>query len=107
MVTHSPGATLLASLAALNLKQREAYYNLSHMNLPMEVLPGSEAYNDLLALYIFQTNAVSAGDSAGLFPRMARLNHACSSAFNSIYTWRENERALVVYALKPIKQGQV
>lgn len=107
VTTHSPGASLLTSLAALTPNQRELFYNLSYIDLPSEIRPGSEAYNDLLALNIFQTNAVSAGNGAGLFPRMARLNHGCSGAFNAIYTWRGKEHVLVVYALKPIRKGQV
>jgi hypothetical protein len=38
---------------------------------------------------------------------MARLNHGCSGAFNSVYHWRDNEGVLVVHALKPIRKGQV
>ncbi|KAF5350822.1 hypothetical protein D9757_013544 [Collybiopsis confluens] len=37
---------------------------------------------------------------------MARLNHACSSAFNVVYSWREKEGVLVVFALKNIGKGQ-
>lgn len=66
-----------------------------------------ENHPDEVALAIFQTNAVAAGDGVGIFPRMARLNHGCSSAFNVVYTWREWEKALVVYALKNIRKGEV
>ena len=107
VITYSPGALLLASIAGLTAAQRAVYYNLSYINMPSHLTPGSEEYNDALALAIFQTNAVATGDSTGMFPRMARLNHGCSSAFNSVYTWRENEGALVVHAIKPIKMGEV
>jgi len=60
-----------------------------------------------VALAIFQTNAVSAGDGVGIFPRMARLNHGCSRAFNSVYSYREKEGELVVHALKGIKKDEV
>ena len=59
------------------------------------------------ALAIFQTNGIQAGDKIGLFPRTARLNHGCSSAFNAIYSWREKEGVLVVHALKSIKAQEV
>ncbi|KAJ3545335.1 hypothetical protein NM688_g5636 [Phlebia brevispora] len=106
VTTYSPGALLLSALAGLSPRQRESFYNLSYVNLPSDTLPGTEEYNDHLALAIFQTNAVATGDKVGLFPRMARINHGCSSAFNSIYTWRENEGVLVIHALKPIKMGE-
>uniref|UniRef100_A0A8H8CH42 SET domain-containing protein n=1 Tax=Psilocybe cubensis TaxID=181762 RepID=A0A8H8CH42_PSICU len=62
---------------------------------------------DRLALAIFETNAVSAGkDTVGIFPTMARLNHGCSSAFNVVYSWRNEHEGLFVHALKDIKKGQ-
>ena len=108
LVSMSPGAVLLSSLATLSPRQRESYYNLSYVNFPAGIPPGTDAYNEELALAIFQTNAVSAGSQGvGIFPRMARLNHGCSRAFNVVYTWRDDEGVLVVHALKPIKQGEV
>ena len=108
VTTSSPGAILLSSLAALSPQRRAAFYNLSYVHLPAGLTEGTEDYNDALALAIFQTNAVSAGnDAVGIFPKMARLNHACAGAFNAVYTWREEEGELVVYALKPIKSGEV
>lgn len=75
------------------------------MNFPEDLDP--EEHPDEVALAIFQTNAVAADSGVGIFPRMARLNHGCSSAFNVVYTWREREGALAIHALKPIKKGQV
>ncbi|KAJ7075835.1 hypothetical protein B0H15DRAFT_791339 [Mycena belliarum] len=83
---------------------REAFLNLSYVHFP-EVLDPA-AYPEEVALAIFQTNAVKAGDGVGIFPRMARINHGCSSAFNVVYTWREREHALFVHALKNIRKGQ-
>jgi hypothetical protein len=60
-----------------------------------------------IALAIFQTNAVSAGTDVGIFPTMARINHGCASAFNVVYNWREEEKCLVVHALKSVREGQV
>jgi len=50
---------------------------------------------------------VAAGENVGIFPRMARLNHGCSSAFNAVYSWREKEEALVIFALRNISKGDV
>lgn len=75
------------------------------MNLPENLSRDSEESLKELQLAIFETNAVSAGSNVGLFPTMARLNHGCSGAFNSVYSWREREGVLVVHALKDIKKG--
>lgn len=76
------------------------------MNFPEHLNPHNSP--DEVALAIFQTNAVSAGQNVGIFPRMARLNHGCSSAFNVVYTWREDEGGyLIVHALKNIPKGRV
>lgn len=77
------------------------------MNFPRDVIPDTPEYNEALALAIFQTNSIAAGSNVGIFPRMARFNHGCSSAFNSVYTWREKEGFLVAHALKAIKKGEV
>lgn len=107
MTTHLPGALIRSSLALLSPSDRASFYNLSYVNLPAHITPDHPAWDDALALAIMQTNAISAGDDTGIFPRTARLNHGCSSAFNSVYTWREHEGVLVVHALKPIHKGQV
>jgi len=57
------------------------------------------------ALAIVETNAAVIADGIGIFPRMARLNHGCSSAFNAVYTWRETEGVLLIHALKSIARG--
>jgi len=88
----------------LSPEQVASFYNLSHANLPQDLSP--EESTKQLPLAIFQTNAVAAGPNVGLFPTMARLNHGCSRAFNSVYSWREREGVLVVHALKDIKKGE-
>lgn len=75
--------------------------------MPPGLEPHKPEYNEALALAIFQTNSIAAGSNSGIFPRTARLNHGCSKAFNSVYSWRENEGALVLHALKNIHQGEV
>lgn len=104
----SPGSVILHALASLTASQRAAFYNLSYVNLPENLLPGTPAYNDELALAIFQTNSISAGEhGVGLFPRTARLNHGCSAAFNSVYSYRPREGVVVVHALKNVREGEV
>jgi hypothetical protein len=88
----------------LSPEQVALFYNLSHVNLPGDLSP--EEISKRLPLAIFQTNAVAAGSNTGLFPMMARLNHGCSGAFNSVYSWREREGVLVVHALKDIPKGE-
>ncbi|KAI0647981.1 hypothetical protein C8Q79DRAFT_905278 [Trametes meyenii] len=106
-VSMSPGAVLLSTIATLTPTQRASFYNLSYVNFPVGIPQGTDRYNEELALAIFQTNAVSAGTrGVGIFPRMARLNHGCSGAFNVVYTWRDDEAVLVVHALKPVKEGE-
>lgn len=95
------------SLAVLSPSKRQSFYNLSYVNLPQGLEPDSPTYNEELALAIFQTNSIAAGNNVGIFPTTARLNHGCSSAFNSVYTWREKEGVIVVHALKSIKKGEV
>ncbi|KAK7464709.1 hypothetical protein VKT23_005915 [Stygiomarasmius scandens] len=107
-ISVSPTALVAQNLARLAPSQRSAFFNLSYVNLPPHVNPDSGLDKDLneVALAIFQTNAVSAGDGVGIFPRMARLNHGCSRAFNSVYSYREKEGELVVHALKGVKKDE-
>ena len=75
------------------------------MNFPSHLDP--RVYPEEVALAIFKTNAVAAGEKVGIFPRTARLNHGCSSAFNAVYSWREKEQALFVFALRDISKEDV
>lgn len=106
-ITEEPGPLLLNALAELEPFERDIFYNLTYVNMPDDVAPGTTEYDEQLALAIFQTNSISAGHKAvGLFPQTARMNHGCSHAFNSIYSWRENEGVSVVHTLKAIKKGE-
>ncbi|OCB84058.1 hypothetical protein A7U60_g8729 [Sanghuangporus baumii] len=100
----SPAQLLKSRLRNLTPSQRDEYYSLSYVHPGKHLKSLSE---DDITLAIFQTNGISAGDSVGLFPRTARLNHGCSAAFNSVYSWRSREGNLVVHAIKQIKRGQV
>ncbi|KAH9065391.1 hypothetical protein EDB87DRAFT_1595643 [Lactarius vividus] len=103
-IAASPSQLILDLVQRLSPQEVASFYNLSHANLPQSLSP--EELTEQLPLAIFQTNAVAAGPNVGLFPTMARLNHGCSHAFNSVYSWREREGVLVVHALKDIKKGE-
>jgi len=103
-ITTSPTQLISDLVQQLSPDQAASFYNLSHVNLPENLTP--EEFSKQLPLAIFQTNAVAAGSNVGLFPVMARLNHGCSRAFNSVYSWRGREGVLVVHALKDIKKGE-
>ncbi|KAK7048145.1 SET domain-containing protein 5 [Favolaschia claudopus] len=102
--SESPTALIARLLRNAPAEGRDAFLNLSYVNFPEGVDPKTSP--DQVALAIFQTNAVAAGEQAGIFPGMARLNHGCSSAFNVVYTWREREQQLFVYALRDVQRGQ-
>jgi hypothetical protein len=106
-IAKRPIALINEQLDKLTSAQRDAFFALSHASVHLPADLSAKKRAKRLPLAIFETNAVSAGDRAGLFPRMARLNHGCSSAFNVVYSWRESEGVLVVHALKPIKKGEV
>ncbi|KAF8918868.1 hypothetical protein CPB85DRAFT_1279125, partial [Mucidula mucida] len=99
-----PRAFIAQKIQALDDVGRAALYNLSYVKFPSHLVP--EEHPTEVGLAIIQTNAVAAGDGIGLFPRMARLNHGCSSAFNAVYSWRATEGDIVVHALKDIVKGQ-
>ncbi|KXN88140.1 SET domain-containing protein 5, partial [Leucoagaricus sp. SymC.cos] len=103
-ISSSPTALIAGLLAQLGQDEQDTFYNLSYVHFPKHLDP--DMHQDQVALAIFQTNAVAAGDGVGIFPKMARINHGCSSAFNVVYTWREKEEALFVHALKSIRQGE-
>lgn len=106
LVTTSPTALITRHLSLLTPYEHAQFYNLSYVNFPPDLDPENDFAE--LALAIFQTNAVSTGvNSVGIFPRMARLNHGCSSAFNVVYTWREKEGMLMVHAIRDIQKGEV
>ncbi|KAK0464306.1 uncharacterized protein EV420DRAFT_1036375 [Desarmillaria tabescens] len=101
----SPAALISHHVKSLKDLGYHAFFNLSYVNFPKDMDP--EAHRDEVALAIFETNAVAAGEGIGIFPRMARLNHGCSSAFNVVYSWRPAEGEIVVHALQNISRGQL
>ncbi|GLB38298.1 putative this enzyme is required for electron transfer from NADP to cytochrome P450 in microsomes [Lyophyllum shimeji] len=104
-ISGSPATYIANLLREASPADREAVLNLSYVNFPKDLDP--ETHPGEVALAIFQTNAVSAGSrGVGIFPRMARMNHGCSSAFNAVYTWRDKQQVLVVHALKKILKGE-
>ncbi|KAI0947480.1 hypothetical protein AcV7_009902 [Taiwanofungus camphoratus] len=71
----SPGALLPDTLASLAPEQCNAFYNLSHVNLPLLIPPETDPYRE------------AAGRGVGIFSRMAHLNYGCASALNVVYSW--------------------
>ncbi|KAG7445775.1 SET domain-containing protein [Guyanagaster necrorhizus] len=100
----SPTALISHRVQSLNDLDYHAFFNLSYVNFPKSMDP--EVFRDEVAMAIFQTNAVAVGQGVGIFPRMARLNHGCSSAFNVVYSWRQEKGEIVVHALQNISRGQ-
>ncbi|KAJ7242823.1 hypothetical protein B0H12DRAFT_1023389, partial [Mycena haematopus] len=105
-ISESPVALISRLLDGVSPEGRDAFLNLSYVHVHFPEGMDPETNPAEVALAIFQTNAVAAGDRAGIFPRMARLNHGCSSAFNVVYTWRDREQQLFVHALRNISKGQ-
>ncbi|PVF95147.1 SET domain-containing protein, partial [Serendipita vermifera] len=98
-IRQSPEDLILSLVSQLSQEKRDQFYSLSYHSKPHST--GSE-----VPLAIFETNAISAGDKVGIFPRTARLNHGCSFAFNAAYNWRDSEQELVTHAFKPIREGE-
>ena len=103
----TPQEYLAEIIPTLSQSKHDAFFNLSYHSLPEHITNPSE-HPDEVALAIIQTNGVAAGQSTvGVFPRMARINHACAGSFNAVYNWRDDEGVLVVHALKHIPAGSV
>ncbi|EPQ54746.1 SET domain-containing protein [Gloeophyllum trabeum ATCC 11539] len=102
-ITSSPTALLSSLLSALPAASLSAFFALSAVHLPSS--PDPDPLD--VALAIVQTNAVAAGEGhIGVFPTMARLNHACAGAFNAVYSWRAGEGVLVVHAVRDVRRGE-
>jgi hypothetical protein len=106
LVNTSPTTFLSQRILLLTPSQRESFFALSYIP-PLMDSSSTSPSDGQIALSIFQTNAIAAGNAVGIFPRTARLNHGCSSAFNSVYSWREGEGVLVVHALRHIRRDEV
>ena len=107
LVSVPPAELMGKILPTLSKSQLAALFDLSYVMLPPNLSKHDTDYKAQVALAITQTNGISIGaGGVGVFPNVSRLNHGCSRAFNAVYSWREKERKLVVYAIRPIKQGQ-
>lgn len=107
LVSVPPAELMSKILPTLSQGSRAALFNLSYVKLPPNLSEDDTDYDSQVALAITQTNGISAGArGVGVFPNVSRLNHACARAFNAVYSWREKEQKLVVYAIRPIKEGQ-
>ncbi|KIJ54846.1 hypothetical protein M422DRAFT_24744 [Sphaerobolus stellatus SS14] len=85
-------------LQSLNATQRDTFYELYK--------PSKARANTSNVEAIFHANSVIVGMGSGIIPTIARINHGCASAFNSVYHYRADEEVGVVHALKPIKKGE-
>ena len=123
IVNEDPYRLLSRHLENLTKEEQKIYFDLSH-HADLTTSSGPEDYAMQKLLSIFQTNAIATtSDKSGIFPQTARLNHACVSSFNCVYTWRDHEAVqgkhpcinpvllqittIVTHALKPIKAGEV
>src|SRR5258708_39098654 len=104
-MTSMPSTLIYSKLQGISPQDQQLFLNLSYVHLPKKI--DDEHLLQEIAVAIFQTNAVAAGNDVGIFPTMARLNHGCAAAFNVVYNWREEEKCLVVHALKDVRKGQV
>ncbi|KAG9041195.1 hypothetical protein FS837_012629 [Tulasnella sp. UAMH 9824] len=55
---------------------------------------------------IFMANSYSTHDSMAVFPKAARMNHACAGASNVAYSWRQREGRFYLHALRDVKEGE-
>ena len=107
LVSIPPAELMGKLLPTLSKSERVALFNLSYVRLPPNLSKDDHDYDAQVALAITQTNGIAVGvRGVGVFPNISRMNHGCSSAFNAVYSWREREQKMVVYAIRPIKQGQ-
>jgi hypothetical protein len=91
----------VAAVAALPVAQRTLVEALHDCRAP------SSSLSSKTVVGIFQTNALPVGlqsNRGGLFPRIARINHACLPNLNFYYN--EDLAAAEMYAVKPITRGE-
>ena len=115
-VKQSPEHLIVSLVSQLSPEQRRQFLALSHHSNPTSI-------GDAQWLAKAQTNGIAAGENVGIFPKTARLNHGCSSAFNVAYNWDEEAGEIgtwhppsifanifnpltVVQAFKPIAEGE-
>lgn len=92
LASGSPIELIDTQVKSLSDEDRAAFLELSYVDSE------SDIPRENILLSIFQTNGISAGESeVGIFPKTARLNHACSAGFNSVYTWREKDKILGLF----------
>ncbi|KAF2472701.1 SET domain-containing protein [Lindgomyces ingoldianus] len=98
-------------LDAIQILIGEAFDALSEgdqadvLSLSAHVLPGEADETEYHRLKtVFRSNAYSTGNEIGLFTKIARINHSCRP--NSGYYWTERLRKRVVYATRPIAEGE-
>jgi hypothetical protein len=73
------------------------------MDLTYYATKAEKESSDRLGL-IFRSNAYNTGETIGLFPKIARINHSCRP--NTSYYWNTRLNQRVVYANRKIKKGE-
>jgi SET domain len=85
----------------LDSSQQEAYLALHAYRFPSE----EEEPNSNTIMVIFRSNAYDTGDhQAGIFPKIARINHSCKP--NSGNHWSQRKKKRNIYAAREIKKGE-
>ncbi|KAH8830113.1 hypothetical protein DL96DRAFT_1591655 [Flagelloscypha sp. PMI_526] len=112
-----PLPELPIALKQLPQKSLRALLELSHCAAPglvsiSDIDTQSEEDRIEMTMSIMNSNAFGLGNDnmLGVFPRVARINHACVGAINLIYHYQEREDGspgeIWVRAIKPIKAGE-
>jgi hypothetical protein len=96
----------MAAVAKLVRTEFEALSTIEQdeiMSLAYYATANDEATMDKLGI-IFRNNAYNSGDSIGLFPKIARINHSCRP--NASYYWSDKVNKRIVYTTRRIKKGE-
>lgn len=88
---------LQSSFDALSSKDKAAV-----MSLHAYMTPADNANDTLMA--IMRSNAYTTGNSLGLFPKGARINHSCRP--NTSQYWNPQQGRRIVYANRRIEEGE-
>ena len=91
----------IAAVCALPAEHRAQVEALHDCRAPPSLQPPPKT-----VVGIFQTNALPVGlhsNQGGLFPRIARINHACTPNLNFYYN--ENLEMAEMYVVKPVARG--
>jgi len=95
---------LLASLNLLPEEDKLEYFTLTSNPSKLPQDPGARVTEEMMALSIFESNAVRSGNESALYKNVCRINHSCLP--NAMYSYRAELDALVVHAVQFIASGE-